>query len=194
MPSGAPDQDSCGLVALSPACLTAGSHAHGAFQDLQDWQAEWGVDPAFTERGALTARRPEAPARTVHLLQRSPGKIGARLGATTGWVHRAALKARGVVKHSGVRYVKIDDDGLHVDVTRTVGTWRKRTEVSRTVLAVSDVVVCAGQESEASLAAELRAAGMPDERIHVVGGALKAGEIDAKRAIDEAVRAVATIG
>lgn len=175
--------------------LTApASHAHGAFQDLQDWQAEWGVDPAFTERGALTSRRPEAPARTVHLLQRSPGKIGARLGATTGWVHRAALKARGVVKHSGVRYVKIDDDGLHVDVTRTVGTWRKRTQVSRTVLAVSDVVVCAGQESEASLAAELRAAGMPDERIHVVGGALKAGEIDAKRAIDEAVRAVATIG
>lgn len=174
--------------------LTApADHPHGAFQDRADWEHEWGVDPDFSDRGGLMRRDTPAVPRTVHLLQRSPGKIGARLGATTGWVHRATLKARGVVQHSGVRYVRIDDEGLHVEVTTTVGRLRKRTRVSRKVLAVTDVVVCAGQESEADLADELRAAGMPAERIHVVGGALKAGEIDAKRAIDEAVRAVAAI-
>ncbi|XNZ01168.1 FAD-dependent oxidoreductase [Micrococcus luteus] len=174
--------------------LTApAGHRHGDFQERADWEREWGVDPDFGGRGGLAPRAEASVPRTVHLLQRSPGKIGARLGATTGWVHRAALKARGVQQHAGVRYLMIDDDGLHIEVTRTVGRLRKRTEARRKILAVTDVVVCAGQESEAGLAGELRAAGMPDDRIHVVGGALKAGEIDAKRAIDEAVRAVAEI-
>ena len=180
-------------VDVAELLTTPADHPHGAFQERADWEREWGVDPDFGGRGGLAPRTAPAVPRTVHLLQRSPGRIGARLGATTGWVHRGTLKARGVVQHSGVRYLRIDDAGLHIEVTRTVGRLRKRTEVSRKVLAVTDVVVCAGQESEASLAVRLRAAGMPEERIHVVGGALKAGEIDAKRAIDEAVRAVARI-
>jgi 2,4-dienoyl-CoA reductase (NADPH2) len=51
------------------------------------------------------------------------------------------------------------------------------------VLAVDNVVVCAGQESELTLAGELRAAG---RAFHIVGGALLAAELDAERAIREA--------
>ena len=61
--------------------------------DTDRWMAEWGVAPDFDGSGGLAKPRPEAPARQLWLLQRSPGKPGARLGKTTGWIHRAALKA-----------------------------------------------------------------------------------------------------
>ncbi|MGH8025599.1 MAG: FAD-dependent oxidoreductase, partial [Pseudoxanthomonas sp.] len=57
--------------------------------DPKRWMAEWGVDPTFESRGSLAKPQPETPARAVWLLQRSPGKPGARLGKTSGWVHRA---------------------------------------------------------------------------------------------------------
>ena len=46
--------------------------------DRSRWMAEWGVDPAFETRGGLAPARPEPPARDVWLLQRSPGRPGAR--------------------------------------------------------------------------------------------------------------------
>lgn len=147
--------------------------------DPQLWMAEWGVDPTFEGRGALA--RPAVPAspRQLWLLQRSPGRPGARLGKTTGWIHRATLKAKGVRMLGGVEYVRVDDAGLHI-----------RVEGIEQILSVDHVVVCAGQESNRSLLAELQAAGRAPQ---VIGGADVAAELDAKRAIDQGSRVAAAL-
>jgi 2,4-dienoyl-CoA reductase (NADPH2) len=110
--------------------------------------------------------------------------VGAGLAKTTGWIHRAALKRRGVDMLSSITYEKIDDAGLAIH--------RKgRSEV----LAVDHVVVCAGQEPCRELAEALAdkagAAGGID--VHVIGGADRAVELDAKRAIDQGVRLAAVL-
>ncbi|MGW9549521.1 oxidoreductase [Citricoccus zhacaiensis] len=148
-------------------------------QPLEDWQRQWGVDPNFSGRGGLAPARPEAPARTVHLIQRKTTKMGAGLGKTTGWVHRAALKARGVDFITGASYVSIDDDGLHLDI-----------DGARRVLEVDDVVVCAGQVSQRELYGALEAAGAD---VVLLGGADVAAELDAKRAIEQATRVAAAL-
>jgi 2,4-dienoyl-CoA reductase (NADPH2) len=143
--------------------------------NLKEWKAEWGaLDPqdAPGARGGLTTPIPVPPAREVYLLQRTKGAQGRGLGKTTGWVHRAALKAKGVQQLSGVNYERIDDDGLHI----SFGSDRTGARV----LAVDNVVVCAGQESVRDLEDGLRRNGIEP---HVIGGADVAAEIDAKRAI-----------
>ena len=147
--------------------------------DPARWMAEWGVDPSFESRGALSAPQPEAPAREVWLLQRSPGKPGARLGKTTGWIHRATLKAKGVRMLGGVEYVGVDDRGLRI-----------RIDGTEQLLEVGTVVVCAGQEPMRALADALAATGV---NAHVIGGADVAAELDAKRAIDQGSRLAATL-
>src|SRR3546814_14502833 len=102
--------------------------------------AEWGVDRHFRARGGLVPARPEPSPRQVWLLQRSGGRPGARLGKTTGWVHRATLKAKGVKMLGGVEYLGVDDDGLRV-----------RVDGSEQMLAVGPVVVFAGRESRRDL-------------------------------------------
>ena len=67
--------------------------------------------------GGLLADFPasERSSRRVTLLQRKAAKMGASLGKTTGWIHRATLeKIRGVAMLNGVVYEKIDEDGLHI--------------------------------------------------------------------------------
>ncbi len=145
--------------------------------DPARWMAEWGVDPDFEARGSLARPQPEHPARHVWLLQRSPGKPGARLGKTTGWIHRATLKAKGVKMLGGVEYLGVDDAGLRI-----------RVDGSEQLLDVGTVVVCAGQEPRRELADALRAAG---RSVHVIGGADVAVELDAKRAIDQGSRLAA---
>ena len=147
--------------------------------DPARWMTEWGVDPSFESRGALSAPQPEAPAREVWLLQRSPGKPGARLGKTTGWIHRATLKAKGVRMLGGVEYVGVDDRGLRI-----------RIDGTEQLLEVGTVVVCAGQEPMRALADALAATGV---NAHVIGGADVAAELDAKRAIDQGSRLAATL-
>ncbi|MFI5730749.1 FAD-dependent oxidoreductase [Kribbella sp. NPDC051587] len=150
--------------------------------DLEAWKAEWGVaDPTVTA-GALGVPHPEASPRQVYLLQRKPGRIGAGLGKTTGWVHRAALKNKKVEQLRGVNYERIDDEGLHL----TFGPKREKPRV----LAVDTIVICAGQESVRDLAAVLADSGRP---VHVIGGADVAVELDAKRAIDQATRLALTL-
>ncbi|MGM7667339.1 FAD-dependent oxidoreductase [Microbacterium sp. A93] len=156
----------------------AGHADHGA-QPLESWQRQWGVDPGFTDRGGLTTPETAPAARTVHLVQRKTTKMGAGLGKTTGWVHRATLKARGVEFITGAQYVRIDDAGLHL---RIDGTDR--------VLEVDDVVVCAGQVSQRELYETLQAAGAD---VVLVGGADVAAELDAKRAIEQATRVAAVL-
>nr|MBP8097867.1 FAD-dependent oxidoreductase [Arenimonas sp.] len=139
--------------------------------DVARWFAEWGVNANFEGPGALTTPQPEPPARQLWLLQRSAGKPGAKLGKTTGWIHRAALKAKGVVALAGVEYLGVDDHGLRI-----------RVGGKEQLLPVDSVVVCAGQEPLRALAEPLIAAG---KKPHLIGGADFAAELDAKRAISQ---------
>jgi 2,4-dienoyl-CoA reductase (NADPH2) len=147
--------------------------------DPPRWFAEWGVRPDFEGPGGLAKPHAEAPERQVYLLQRSPGKPGAKLAKTTGWIHRAALKAKGVVTMSGVEYLGVEDAGLRI-----------RVDGSEKLLEVDHVVICAGQEPLRELLAPLAAAG---KKTHLVGGADVAAELDAKRAINQASRLAATL-
>ena len=140
---------------------------------------EWGVDPDYARAGGLCPPEVEASARQVYLLQRKSAKIGNQLGKTTGWIHRASLKARNVAMIPGVTYDRIDDLGLHVTIGGKAET-----------LAVDTVVVCAGQEPRRDLVEALRAAG---HEPHLIGGADVAAELDAKRAIDQGTRLAARI-
>jgi len=150
--------------------------------DLETWKAEWGVADPETSRGGLAKPRPPAPEREVVLLQRKAAKPGAGLGKTTGWIHRAALKARGVEMLGGVSYEGIDDRGLTIGI----GKERRKTRL----LEVDNVVLCTGQEPLRELAEPLRAAGVP---IHLIGGADVAAELDARRAIDQGTRLAARL-
>ncbi len=147
--------------------------------DPRRWMAEWGIDPDFESRGGLVPARPEPPARQVWLLQRSAGKPGAKLGKTTGWIHRATLKAKGVKMLGGVEYLGVDDAGLRI-----------RVDGVDQLLAVDHVVICAGQEPRRDLLAQLQAGG---RNAHLIGGADVATELDAKRAIDQGSRLAAIL-
>ncbi|MDD9728923.1 NADPH-dependent 2,4-dienoyl-CoA reductase [Mameliella sp. AT18] len=153
-------------------------------ESLPDWMREWGVtDPAEARSGlAPEGPQPDAAEREVVLLQRKPERPGKRLGKTTGWIHRAALKMKGVEMRSGVNYERIDDAGLHV----SYGEARERPEV----IACDTIVLCAGQVSERTLADALEAKGI---ETHVIGGADVAAELDAKRAIDQGTRLAAAL-
>ena len=149
--------------------------------DPARWMAEWGIDPAFASAGGLATPQPERPARQAWLLQRSPGKPGAKLGKTTGWIHRAALKAKGVKMLGGVEYLGVDDAGFRI-----------RVDGEEQLLPVDHVVVCAGQEPRRELFDQLREA-VPDLETHLIGGAELAAELDAKRAIDQGTRLAARL-
>ena len=147
--------------------------------DIARWTREWGVDTSLTQRSGLQKPQPEAPERQVWLLQRSEGRLGARLNKTTGWVHRATLKAKQVNMLGNVTYERFDDQGLHITVA---GTPR--------ILPVDHVVICAGQLPNRQLADELLAAGMT---VHIIGGADVAAELDAKRAIAQGTKLASTL-
>ncbi|MBX2893536.1 MAG: FAD-dependent oxidoreductase [Saprospiraceae bacterium] len=140
-------------------------------QQLTTYWHEWGIDPAYAHRGGITQPQPEHSPRQVWLLQRSKGKIGARLGKTTGWAHRLTLKSRGVQMWPEVNYLKIDDAGLHITV-----------KGAPQILDVENVVICAGQNPLRDLYEPLVQAGI---KVHLIGGAKEAAELDAKRAIEE---------
>ncbi|OKJ98786.1 NADPH-dependent 2,4-dienoyl-CoA reductase [Amycolatopsis sp. CB00013] len=155
------------------------THTTSPALDLDAWMAEWGVTDPERAAGGLTERKVEPSPRQVFLLQRKKSGIGAGLGKTSGWVHRAALKAKRVEQLTGVAYERIDDDGLHITV-----------DDKPRVLDVDTVVVCAGQEPVRDLVDDLRAAGLP---VHLIGGADVAAELDAKRAIDQGTRLAAVL-
>ena len=150
--------------------------------DLARWMEEWGVTDPEVSPGGVTEPRPAPPARKVTLLQRKKGRPGAGLAKTTGWIHRASLKMKDVEMLSGVRYERIDDRGL------TVRLGEKGEETR--LLEVENVVLCTGQEPLRELEAPLREAGV---RLHLIGGADVAAELDAKRAIDQGSRLAARL-
>jgi 2,4-dienoyl-CoA reductase (NADPH2) len=150
--------------------------------ELAAFLREWGVADPSEARGGVAEPRPPPPAREVHLLQRKARKPGAGLGRTTGWIHRTALQRRGVEMLGGVNYEGIDDRGIAV-------SFGERRERARRI-EVDTVVLCAGQEPLRDLEAPLRAAGL---RVHRIGGADVAAELDAKRAIEQGTRLAAEL-
>ncbi|MES2072029.1 MAG: NADPH-dependent 2,4-dienoyl-CoA reductase [Pseudomonadota bacterium] len=141
--------------------------------------AEWGIDPGYAVAGGIRQPEPEASPRNIFLLQRKESKVGENLGKTTGWIHRTSLKTRRVKMIPAVSYDKVDDAGLHVTV-----------DGQPQLLPVDNVILCAGQEPRRELYAELQAAGC---KVHLIGGADVAVELDAKRAINQGTRLAASI-
>jgi 2,4-dienoyl-CoA reductase (NADPH2) len=150
--------------------------------NVKEWRTEWGAADPWEQRGALTTPIPAPPAREVYLLQRTNGAQGRRLGKTSGWVHRAALQAKGVHQLSGVNYERVTDDGLRI----SFGPNRQQPQL----LAVNNVVICAGQEPVRDLEDDLRLRGIDP---HIVGGAAFAVELDAKRAIKDGTELAARL-
>lgn len=146
--------------------------------NIPAFMKEWGIDMTLQARGGVEGMQaqPEASPREIFLLQRKSSKVGAGLGKTTGWAHRAGLMMKGVKMLAGVEYLKIDYAGLHIKVNDEVQ-----------ILAVDNVVVCAGQEPQKALAKGLNA---PH---HFIGGADFAAELDAKRAIDQGTKVAASL-
>ncbi len=153
---------------------------------VNQWCDDWGVDLNANSNGGLAKETvPARPFRKIHLLQRKTSKVGAGLGKTSGWVHRAALAHGGVVMMAGVEYVKIDDEGLHI----TVNGQPK-------LLDVDNVILCAGQDSLAELMPPQnseKSATTSGPRFHKIGGAKLAAELDAKRAIREGAELAASL-
>ncbi|QFQ95291.1 NADPH-dependent 2,4-dienoyl-CoA reductase [Streptomyces phaeolivaceus] len=148
-------------------------------EDPAAYFRQWGVDMDYRAPGGLAAPERPAPPRSVHLLQRKTSKVGAGLGKTTGWIHRAELNHRGVTMVPGVQYDLIDDAGLHVTVDGV-----------RQVLEVDTVVLCTGQDPRRDLYDALVAAGRSP---HLIGGADVAAELDAKRAIKQGTELAAAL-
>lgn len=136
------------------------------------YMEEWGVDMSYAKGGALAQVAPAPSPREIFLLKRSGGKHGKNLGKTTGWIHRASLAMKEVNMIANVAYKKVDDQGLHIEHDGEIK-----------VLAVDNVVICAGQEPLRDMYEELQAAGAS---VHLIGGANVAAELDAKKAIKEA--------
>lgn len=144
--------------------------------DKERWWKEWGVDINNSTAGGLQPAEIEPSPRQVSLMQRKTSKLGKGLGKTTGWVHRAVVMMKGVEQISGVSYEKIDDQGLHINVT-------KGEQQLPRILDVDNIVVCTGQESVRVLYDNLNAEENKNFGLHIIGGADVAGELDAKRAI-----------
>ena len=164
--------------------LSGENRRAGNFQPLPEWMTEWGIgDPEIFRGGLLDKDRSRKPVqRKVYLLQRKAQKIGKNLGKTTGWIHRTALKMKGVEMISGVTYHKISDKGLYIS--------RENGEAMPELLEVDTIVLCAGQISNSELYDDLKSSGVD---CHLIGGAKNAGELDAKRAIDQGTRLALSI-
>ena len=122
-------------------------------------------------RRARAGADPEPPAREVWLLQRSAGKPGARLGKTTGWIHRATLKAKGCrcSAASNTSASTMPACTIRIDGAEQAAAGRPRRDLRRA--------------GTAARAAARAAAGASAIAVHVIGGADVAAELDAKRAI-----------
>ncbi len=143
------------------------------------WLQRWGVDREYRERGGLTTPTTETSPRNLVMLQRKSKKLGAGLGKTTGWIHRAELLSRKVQMVPGVQYDRIDDDGLHVTVAK-----------KQHIFEVDTIVICTGQQSLNDLYEQLQNSNLA---VHKIGGAEMAAELDAKRAIAQGARLAAEI-
>lgn len=140
---------------------------------LDDWLHEWGIDKNMEHPGGLYPYPDSFSDKTVWVMQRKAGRVGKGPGKTTGWIHKRTLEKRGVNLLGGVSYNKIDDKGLHISVGK-----------KDQVLDADSVIVCAGQVSVRPFEDMWQEFG---GKLHVIGGADYAGELDAVRAIRQGV-------
>ena len=149
--------------------------------NIDAWLKEWGIDKTLKARAGIENVKAEVEAspREVFMFKRSKGKFGGKLGKTTGWIHRSTLKKKKVQFIGEVSYTKIDDKGLHY-------TQNEETKI----LEVDTIVICAGQVPFKELYQPLLDAG---KKVHVIGGADFASELDAKRAISQGSRLAASL-
>ncbi len=149
--------------------------------NIDAWLKEWGIDKKLEARAGIEGEKPEfePSPREIFMFKRSKGKFGGNLGKTTGWIHRSSLKKKKVQFIGDVSYTKIDDKGLH---------YTQNEEAK--ILEVDNIVICAGQTPFKELYQPLLDAG---KKIHVIGGADFASELDAKRAINQGARLAAKL-
>jgi 2,4-dienoyl-CoA reductase (NADPH2) len=147
-------------------------------QNIPAFMKEWGIDMSMESRGGIEGMEEavEPSAREIFLLQRKNEKLGKNLGKTTGWIHRLGLIKRGIKMISGCDYQSIDDQGLHLLSNNEPKT-----------LNVDQIIICAGQEPLREICEGLQ------KPYHLIGGADIASELDAKRAIDQGTRLLATL-
>ena len=176
----------------------------GEPQSLESWTKQWGVTTDSTTEGNLTRPRPERPQRQIVMLQRKTSKLGKGLGKTTGWVHRASVAMGGALQVAGVTYEKITSEGLHITIAADderainaaqragipLGEADANGRIALT-LPVDSIVLCTGQESVRPVDKDWASEEHPN--VHIVGGADVAAELDAKRAIRQAVEVAAGI-
>jgi 2,4-dienoyl-CoA reductase (NADPH2) len=162
-----------GGIGFDVAEFLSHSNDHGSSQSGEAFAQEWGIDRTLEARGGVEGimAQPPRSEREIWLLQRKAGKPGKTLGKTTGWIHRLSLKKRGVHMLGSVSYELIDDRGLHISI-----------DGKKQLLEVDHVVICAGQVCNRDLASAAEKRGLS---VHVIGGAQKAAELDAKYAIRE---------
>ena len=161
--------------------LGAASHDGAEQPSAGEFARQWGIDMTLEARGGVEgiSAEPEPLAREIWLLQRKDSKPGKNLGKTTGWVHRLSLRKRGVKMLSGVQYRRIDEFGLHI-----------HHDGKDKLLEVDNVIICAGQLPRRDLQKPLASAGV---KVHLIGGADVAAELDAKRAIKQGSELAAEI-
>ena len=108
---------------------------------------KWGIDEKnmttlVASGEVVTTSSPKVHSRKqrreIHMLQRKKGKLGSKtLGKTTGWIHRASLKAANVTMIDGVvSYDDIDEYG-YLHYTSKGG--------EQHTLEVDTIVLCTGQ-------------------------------------------------
>jgi 2,4-dienoyl-CoA reductase (NADPH2) len=156
-------------------------HDSPEFPTPENFARQWGIDLSLQARGGVKGitAEPEPLAREIWLLQRKSSKPGKGLGKTTGWVHRMSLRKRGVKMLAGVQYKRIDEFGLHIE-----------HDGETKLLEVDHVIMCAGQLPRRDLQDPLQSAGV---KVHLIGGADVAAELDAKRAIKQGSELAAVI-
>ena len=150
-----------------------------AGHNLDDWLHEWGIDKEIAHPGGLYPYPESLSEKDVWVLQRRKGKVGKGPGKTTGWIHKRTLEKRGVNLVGGVSYDKIDDTGLHIS-----------HDGKSELLEVDKVIICAGQESVRPFEDQWQQFG---DKLHIIGGADHAGELDAVRAIRQGVELAAKL-
>ncbi len=149
--------------------LTEPSH-----RELDDWLQEWGIDKAMEHPGGLFPYPQPISGKTVWVLQRRKGRVGKGPGKTTGWIHKRTLEKRGVNLMGGVSYQRLNGKGLYIE-----------HQGDEKLLDADTVVVCAGQESVRPFESDWIKLG---DKLHIIGGADHAGELDAVRAIRQGVK------
>ena len=142
-----------------------------AATNISHWIREWGVSDPSEYRGGIhpDGPQPEPSSRNITLMQRSPERLGKKLGKTTGWIHRAKLMMKQVRMLSGVEYQNIVSEGIWISIN-------DKSEL----IPADTVVLCTGQNPESTLVDDLTQLGRSS---HVIGGAQSTEELDAKRAV-----------